>query len=81
MNTFLRNAAVDWLRAQGYTVPDTDANFALFGPFGDREKVFRDMLDHGVLIRVVGPEGWLRVTIGTPQEMARFRAALTEVTA
>ena len=76
-----RDEAVRWLRGQGYTVADTDANFALFGPFGDRERVFRDMLDHGVLIRVVGPEGWLRVTIGTPQEMARFRAALTEVTA
>ena len=76
-----RDEAVKWLRGQGYTVADTDANFVLFGPFGDRERVFRDMLEHGVLIRVVGPEGWLRVSIGTPQEMARFRAALMEVTA
>jgi histidinol-phosphate aminotransferase len=76
-----RDETVTWLRDQGYTVADTDANFALFGPFGDRERVFRDMLERGVLIRVVGPEGWLRVSIGTPQEMARFRAALTEVTA
>ncbi len=76
-----RDETVRWLRDQGYTVADTDANFALFGPFGDRERVFRDMLERGVLIRVVGPEGWLRVSIGTPQEMARFRAALTEVTA
>jgi histidinol-phosphate aminotransferase len=76
-----RDETVRWLRGQGYTVADTDANFALFGPFGDRERVFRGMLDRGILIRVVGPEGWLRVSIGTPQEMARFRAALTEVTA
>jgi histidinol-phosphate aminotransferase len=76
-----RDETVTWLRDQGYTVADTDANFALFGPFGDRERVFRDLLERGVLIRVVGPEGWLRVSIGTPQEMARFRAALTEVTA
>jgi histidinol-phosphate aminotransferase len=76
-----RDETVAWLRDQGYTVADTDANFALFGPFGDRERVFRDMLERGVLIRVVGPDGWLRVSIGTPQEMARFRAALTEVTA
>jgi histidinol-phosphate aminotransferase len=75
-----RDEAVRWLRGEGYTVAETDANFALFGPFGDRERVFREMLEHGVLIRVAGPEGWLRVTIGTPQEMARFRAALTEVT-
>jgi histidinol-phosphate aminotransferase len=76
-----RDETVAWLRAQGYTVADTDANFALFGPFGDREKVFEGLLERGIIIRVVGPEGWLRVSIGTPQEMARFRAALTEVTA
>ena len=35
------------------------------------------LLDAGVLIRVVGPEGFLRASIGTPEEMARLRAALT----
>jgi histidinol-phosphate transaminase len=30
----------------------------------------------GVLIRVVGPEGYLRASIGTPQEMDRLRAEL-----
>ncbi len=75
-----RDETVAWLRGEGYTVAATDANFALFGPFGDREKVFEGLLERGIIIRVVGPEGWLRVSIGTPQEMARFRAALTEVT-
>ncbi|WP_144276399.1 histidinol-phosphate transaminase [Demequina sp. NBRC 110053] len=76
-----RDETVEWLREQGYTVADSDANFALFGPFEDRERVFQGLLSHGVLIRVVGPEGWLRVSIGTPQEMALFRSALLEVTA
>jgi len=76
-----RDETVQWLRDQGYTVADTDANFALFGPFADRESIFKGLLDRGVLIRVVGPEGWLRVSIGTPAEMALFRAALLEVTA
>lgn len=75
-----RDETVRWLRDQGFTVADTDANFALFGPFKDREKVFEELLERGVLIRVTGPDGWLRVSIGTPQEMARFRAALLEVT-
>ena len=75
-----RDETVAWLRGEGYVVPETDANFALFGPFAEREKVFEGLLERGVIIRVVGPEGWLRVSIGTPQEMARFRAALTEVT-
>ena len=49
----------------------------LFGPFPDREAVWQALLDAGVLIRVVGPEGFLRASIGTPEEMARLRAALT----
>ena len=76
-----RDALATWLREQGYTVADSDANFVLFGTFPDREGVFRALLDRGVLIRVVGPEGWLRVSVGTPEDTAAFRAALTEVTA
>ena len=72
-----RDAFVDWLRAQGLTAHDSDANFVLFGPFPDRDAVWRRLLDAGVLIRVVGPEGFLRASIGTPEEMARLRAALT----
>ena len=79
---FLLNAeAVVRGKTQLATVADTDANFALFGPFEDRERVFQGLLARGVLIRVTGPEGWLRVSIGTPQEMALFRSALLEVTA
>ena len=74
-----RDRCVAWLREQGFTVADSDANFVLFGPVEDREQVFRDLLDRGVLIRVVGPPGWLRVSIGTAAEMAAFRAALQEV--
>lgn len=33
----------------------------------------------GVLIRVVGPDGWLRVCMGTDEEMETFRNALVEV--
>ena len=72
-----RDAFVEWLRAQGLSAHESDANFVLFGPFPDREAVWRALLDAGVLIRVVGPEGFLRATIGTPDEMARLRTALT----
>jgi len=37
------------------------------------------MLDRGVLIREVGPPGWLRVRIGTADEMETFKTALDEV--
>ena len=75
-----RDDTVDWLREQGFTVPDTDANFVLFGPFEDRDAIFKGMLDRGVLIRATGPAGFLRVTIGTAHEMSLFRHALLEVT-
>lgn len=74
-----RDRTVDWLRAAGLTVADSDANFVLFGTFADRHAVWQALLDRGVLIREVGPDGWLRVSIGTADEMDAFRQALTHV--
>ena len=71
-----RDATVAWLRGRGLSVADSDANFVLFGRFADRHAVWQGLLDHGVLVRETGPVGWLRVTIGTPAEMAAFRDAL-----
>jgi histidinol-phosphate aminotransferase len=74
-----RDNTVDWLRGQGLEVADSDANFCLFGRFDDRHAVWQGLLDRGVLIRETGPDGWLRVSVGTPEEMAAFRSALMEV--
>ena len=74
-----RDALVTWLRGRGLQAADSDANFVLFGTFEDRHKVWQSLLDRSVLIRETGPAGWLRVTVGTPQEMSAFRDALTEV--
>jgi histidinol-phosphate aminotransferase len=76
-----RDATVDWLRGRGLVAADSDANFVLFGTFADRRSVWEGLLDRGVLIRETGPTGWLRVSIGTPEEMAAFRAALEGVLA
>ncbi|WP_067602922.1 histidinol-phosphate transaminase [Nocardiopsis listeri] len=75
-----RDALVAWLREHDFRVADSDANFVLFGEFEDRSRVWRDMLDRQVLIREVGPPGWLRVTVGTSEEMAVFRETLLRVT-
>ena len=74
-----RDATVAWLREQDLEVADSDANFVLFGRFSDRHAVWQGLLDRGVLIRETGPEGWLRVSVGTAAEMAAFRQALVEV--
>ncbi|WP_209713288.1 histidinol-phosphate transaminase [Marmoricola sp. OAE513] len=73
-----RDSTVEWLRAQGHAVADSDANFCLFGLFEDRHAVWQGLLDRGVLIRETGPDGWLRVSIGTAAEMMAFKDALTE---
>ena len=49
--------------------------------FGDPHAVWQGLLDRGVLVRETGPPGWLRVSIGTPDEMTAFRGALTAVLA
>jgi histidinol-phosphate aminotransferase len=76
-----RDALVGWLRGQRLQVAESDANFVLFGTFADRHAVWQGLLDRGVLIRETGPDGWLRVSVGTPHEMATFRTALQEVLA
>jgi histidinol-phosphate aminotransferase len=73
-----RDETVTWLRAQGLEVADSDANFVLFGRFEDRHAIWEDLVQHGVLIRETGPDGWLRVSIGTPVEMTAFRTALVQ---
>jgi histidinol-phosphate aminotransferase len=80
-----RDLLVEWLRSRGLSVADSDANFVLFGAFPldstgpDRHAVWQGVLDRGVLIRETGPAGYLRVTVGTSDEVAAFRAALEEV--
>lgn len=74
-----RDALEGWLSAEGLEVADSDANFLLFGRFADRDAVWRGLLDRGVLVRQTGPAGWLRVTVGTPEENGMFRSALREV--
>lgn len=71
-----RDSLVAWLRAQGLQAADSDANFVLAGGFADRHAIWQGLLDQGVLVRELGPPGWLRVSVGTPEEMAAFRQAL-----
>ena len=71
-----RDLLVGWLRGQGLTVAESDANFVFVGRFPDRDRLWRELLDAGVLVRATGPLGWLRVSIGTPSENRAFRTAL-----
>lgn len=74
-----RDALVDWFDAHGFATTPSDANFVMFGAFADRHAVWQALVDQGVLVREVGPEGYLRVSIGTPSEMEAFKEALMKV--
>jgi histidinol-phosphate aminotransferase len=67
------------LRAIGYEVTASDANFVQFGRFdgeGAAHEVWQQILGRGVLVRDNGVPGWLRVTTGTPQENDAFLDAV-----
>jgi histidinol-phosphate aminotransferase len=75
-----RDNMAAWFVNQGFEVAPSGANFLLFGTFGDRNQVWEQLVEQGVLIRQTGPSGWLRVSIGTPEENEAFKAALLHVT-
>ncbi|HET9138933.1 histidinol-phosphate transaminase [Actinophytocola sp.] len=74
-----RDRVVDSLRGMGYRPVPSDANFVLFGHFGDAKAAWQAYLDRGVLIRDVGIPNHLRVTIGTPAENDAFLKASKEI--
>ena len=57
------------------------ANFVLV-KVGDAARINLELLKRGVIVRPVAGDGlpeWLRVSIGLPEENARFIDALTEI--
>lgn len=69
------------LRAAGFRVIPSDANFVLFGAFADAPRAWQRYLDAGILIRDVGIEGYLRATIGLAAENDALLAASTDLAA
>ncbi|RJQ69182.1 histidinol-phosphate transaminase [Pseudonocardiaceae bacterium YIM PH 21723] len=74
-----RKRVVAALADMDATVVPSDANFVLFGHFTDRKAAWQSYLDAGVLIRDTGIDGYLRVTIGLPEENDAFLAASKEI--
>nr|WP_202457681.1 histidinol-phosphate transaminase [Streptomyces sp. SID5464] len=74
-----RDRLVRELRATGYDVVESDANFVQFGRFEDAHTAWQKILDRGVLVRDNGIPGWLRVSAGTPEENDAFLDAVREL--
>lgn len=67
-----RERVAEALNGMGYTVVPSESNFIFFGAFEDQHQAWQAFLDQGVLIRDVGVAGYLRVTIGLPEENDAF---------
>ncbi|WP_404829260.1 histidinol-phosphate transaminase [Streptomyces albicerus] len=77
-----RDRLVAELRAIGYDVTESDANFVQFGRFdgsAGSHEAWQKILDRGVLVRDNGVPGWLRVSAGTPEENDAFLDAVREL--
>jgi histidinol-phosphate aminotransferase len=58
----------------GLEFASSQANFVLFMPDADPHDLAEAMLQEGVIVRPIGP--WVRVTVGSAPENARFGTAL-----
>jgi histidinol-phosphate aminotransferase len=70
-----RERVMEALSVMGFRVVPSDANFVLFGEFADAAATWQRYLDAGILIRDVGISGYLRVTVGLPDENDAFLTA------
>ncbi|TRZ85998.1 MAG: histidinol-phosphate transaminase [Streptomycetaceae bacterium] len=77
-----RSEMASALILMGLNVVNSDANFIAFSGFSKSEKeVWAALVQSGILVRDIGIPGYLRVTIGTAVENAKFLLALQEVLA
>ncbi|QPK82647.1 histidinol-phosphate transaminase [Corynebacterium qintianiae] len=67
------------LGEMGYDVVPSESNFLFFGHFDDTHAAWQTFLERGVLIRDVGVDGHLRVTIGLDEENNEFLRAAKEI--
>ena len=67
---------------RGFELTDSSANFVLARPclIGAREYM-ESLREHGILIRYLGGalSDWVRITIGTPEQMDALLAATDEI--
>ncbi|MEX0826034.1 MAG: histidinol-phosphate transaminase [Acidimicrobiia bacterium] len=79
-----RNAeAVEFLSgtllARDIEVAESQTNFVYANFRDDGKAVTQALLEQGIIVRPVPPDGWLRITAGTPEENERFARALASL--
>ena len=75
LNTQLRDESVAWLKGRGFTCTASQSNCFMIDVKQPAQQVIDTLAAHGVLVGRVWKDWpqWVRVTVGSKQEMARFR--------
>lgn len=78
-----RQGTAEKLQQRGFTVLDSATNFLFARPAEKTAReIFEALRERGVLIRYFSApriDSWLRITIGTPEQMQRFFAELDDI--
>ncbi len=80
-NAAARKVLTNYLDKKGYFYGKSHTNFVLFDPRADAERILNQLADKGVRIRVwdYNKIQWLRVSIGTVDEMQSFVRIYDEI--
>jgi len=75
LNAQLRDETITWLKGRGFACTASQANCFMIDVKRPAEQVIETLAAHGVLIGRVWENWpqWVRVTVGSKQQMARFR--------
>jgi histidinol-phosphate aminotransferase len=76
-----RTETLAWLKSQGYAVTPSESNCFMLDTRRDGKDVLKAMAAKEVYVGRIWP-AWptqVRITVGTPEEMATFRKVFTEV--
>lgn len=81
INTDARQETFDWLTAKGFAYVPSQANHFMLDAKRPTQTVIAAMASKGILIGRAWPvwPTYVRITVGTPQEMTRFRTAFEDV--
>jgi histidinol-phosphate aminotransferase len=73
-----RAALAAFLREEGFAPPPSETNFVFVPMAAGVPELAKALEARGVRVSARDPKHGLRVTVGTEEEMARFRAAFRE---
>ncbi|MGF1678670.1 MAG: histidinol-phosphate transaminase, partial [Candidatus Methylacidiphilales bacterium] len=74
-----RQALQEWCTGMNIEFIPSEANFVLMKT-GRADALFQSLLREGIIVRSMTSYGlpdWIRVSVGTPEQMARFEQAIT----